>query len=80
MCNNHDMKEFLVDLLQNKNILMFAAAISYILGLFAYFTDKPILFAGIFTISSLVLLLKNFPWKIVLLWVFIFYVAFLMQV
>lgn len=76
MCNNHDMKEFLADLLQNKNILMFAAAISYILGLFAYFTDKPILFAGIFTISSLVLLLKNFPWKIVLLWVFIFYVAF----
>jgi len=70
------MEKIFGDLLQNKNVLMFAAAISYILGLFAYFTDKPILFAGIFTVLSVGLLLKNFPVKIVILWIAIFYFAF----
>lgn len=64
------------DLLQNKNVLMFMATVSYILGLFAYFTDRPVLFAGIFTIGSLLCLLKDLPPKIVLIWIGIFYFAF----
>lgn len=70
------MNEFFNELLQNKNFLMFAATVSYVLGLFAYFTDKPILFAGIFTFASVILLFKNFPWKIILIWIGIFYFAF----
>ena len=70
------MKEMINDLLQNKNFLMFAVTISYVLGLFAYFTDRPILFAGIFTIASLLLLLKDISYKIILVWIGIFYFAF----
>lgn len=76
MCNNLVMKEIFNDLFQNKNTLMFAVAIFYILGLFAYFTDKPILFSGIFTVLAILLLLKNVSWKIILLWVLIFYFGF----
>lgn len=64
------------DWLQNKNVLMFMATISYVLGLFAYFTDRPILFAGIFTVISLLFLLKDLTPKIVLIWIGIFYFAF----
>lgn len=61
---------------QNKNFLMFTAAISYILGLYAYFTGEPLLFAGILTIISALLLIKNAPHKIIILWVLLFYSAF----
>ena len=71
------MKEIFEGLIQNKNFLMFSAAMSYILGLYACFTDKSILFASIVTITSIVLLLKNFPAKIVFLWITMFYLAFL---
>ena len=70
------MKEILSDLFQNKNFLMFSATVSYVMGLFAYFTDKPILFSGIFTLFSLVLLLKEINYKIVILWISIFYIGF----
>ena len=70
------MKKILDDLLQNKNFLMFAVSISYVLGLFAYFTDKPVLFAAIFTIGSLFLILKEIPYKVILIWVGVFYFAF----
>ena len=71
------MKEIFSDLVQNKNFLMLALTISYVLGLFAYFTDKPVLFAGIFTLASLVLLLKEFSPKIVMVWITVFYIGFL---
>ena len=70
------MKEMLYDLFRNKNFLMFAATVSYVLGLFAYFTDTPILFAGIFTLVSLFLLLKDIPKKFVFVWIGIFYFGF----
>ena len=70
------MKEIMNDLFQNKNFLMFMATVSYVLGLFAYFTDKPVLFAGIFTIFSVILLLKDIPKKYILIWISIFYFAF----
>ena len=70
------IKEILNDLFQNKNFLMFIATVSYVLGLFAYFTDKPILFAGIFTVVSLFLLLKDIPKKYVIIWIGIFYFGF----
>lgn len=66
----------LTDLFQNRNFLMFAATISYVLGLFAYFIDKPVLFAGIFTLGSVILLIKEIPWKYVLIWIGIFYFGF----
>ncbi|MCD8377595.1 MAG: DNA internalization-related competence protein ComEC/Rec2 [Candidatus Gastranaerophilales bacterium] len=70
------MKKIFGDLLQSKNTLMFAAVMSYIFGLFAYFCDKPILFAGVFTAVSVFLLIKNLPAKFVMLWIFIFYFGF----
>lgn len=70
------MKEIMNDILQNKNILMLAVTVSYVLGLYAYFTDKPILFAGIFTVCSLLLLLKDVSYKIILIWIGIFYFGF----
>lgn len=70
------MKEIFSELIQNKNFIMFASAVAYVLGLFAYFTDKPILFAGIFTLCSLLLIIKKFPYKTILVWIAIFYFAF----
>lgn len=70
------MKEIFGEMLQNKNFLMFAATVSYVLGLFAFFTDKPVLFAGIFTLFSVLLLFKDFPRKIVIIWIAIFYFGF----
>lgn len=71
------MQEIIYEFLQNKNFLMFASAISYVLGLFAYFTERPIWFGFIFTILSLLLILKKIPYKIVLIWIIIFYIGFL---
>ncbi|MCM1264587.1 MAG: DNA internalization-related competence protein ComEC/Rec2 [Candidatus Gastranaerophilales bacterium] len=70
------MEKIFGDFIQNKNVLMFTSAIAYIMGLYAYFTDKPILFAGIFTSVVVILLLKNFPLKIASVWIIIFYFAF----
>lgn len=71
------MKDIFNDLFQNKNFLMLATTISYILGLFAFFTDKPILFAGIFTLFSLFLIIKEINYKMILIWITIFYIGFL---
>ncbi len=71
------MKKIFGEFIQNKNVLMFTSAIAYIMGLYAYFTDKPVLFAGIFTAVVVSLLFKDFPIKIALVWVTIFYLAFL---
>ncbi len=71
------MKEIFNECLQNKNFLMFVATVSYVLGLFAYFTDKPVLFAAIFTTVSLALILKECPLKMVIIWISIFYLGFL---
>ena len=70
------MKEIFSDLVQNKNFLMFAVTISYVLGLFAYFTDKPLLFAGIFTLASVILILKDVNYKLILVWITVFYIGF----
>ena len=70
------MKEIFNDLFQNKNFLMFTATLSYVLGLFAYFTDRPVLFAGIFTVFSVILLIREVNFKIVLLWTAVFYIGF----
>ncbi|MCR5265923.1 MAG: DNA internalization-related competence protein ComEC/Rec2 [Cyanobacteria bacterium RUI128] len=55
---------------------MFAATVSYVFGLFAYFIDKPVLFAGIFTLASVILLIKEIPGKYVLIWIGVFYFGF----
>jgi len=70
------MKEVFNELLQNKNFLMFALVVFYVLGLFAYFTDKPVLIASIVMICSLILIIKDFPYKKVLIWIMIFYFGF----
>lgn len=71
------MKEFFNEWLQNKNFLMFAFTVSYVLGLFSYFSDKPVLFASIYTVILIALLLKDFPYKIVLIWISVFYLGFI---
>lgn len=70
------MKKIFGDIVQNKNFLMFTTTIAYIMGLYAYFTDKPVLFASIFTITLVVLLLKDFPVRTGILWLTVFYLAF----
>lgn len=71
------MEKILGDFVQNKNVVMFTTVIAYILGLFAYFSDNPILFASIVTTIIVVLLFKNFSIKIAMIWLFMFYLAFL---
>ena len=71
------MKEIFNEWLQNKNFLMFAFTVSYVLGLFSYFSDKPVLISGIFTVLMIILLIKEFPYKVILVWVGIFYFGFI---
>ncbi len=71
------MKNMFEELIQNKNFLMFSTTIVYVLGLFAYFSDKPIVLASIFTVSAIVLLIKEFSYKVILVWVAVFYFGFL---
>jgi hypothetical protein len=66
------MEKILGDFVQNKNVVMFTTVIAYILGLFAYFSDNPILFASIVTTIIVVLLFKNFSIKIAMVWLFMF--------
>lgn len=70
------MKEMINELLQNKNFLMFAITVSYVLGLFAYFTNSPVLFGSIITVFALILILKDVSYKVVLVWTAVFYLGF----
>lgn len=70
------MKEVFNELLQNRNFLMFAFTVSYVLGLFAFFTGKPVLFSGIVTLLAIILILKEFPYKQILVWIAVFYLGF----
>ena len=70
-------KSVINEIFQNKNIIMFSATLFYILGLYAYFTHLTIQITAIITLLSLILVFKNIisP-KLVLSWIFIFYIGF----
>ncbi|MBR1908707.1 DNA internalization-related competence protein ComEC/Rec2 [bacterium] len=71
-------KNFLNELFQNKNTIMFSTTLIYILGLYAYFTKMPLIFSGIITVSALFLIFKRLiSVKLILFWIFIFYAGFL---
>ena len=70
------MKKIFNELVQNNNVLMFVATVFYVLGLYAYFTDSPVVFALIVTLILVFLLLKEFSYKLIILWLAIFYFGF----
>ncbi len=73
----NNFKENLRDISQNKNFLMFITSIIYILGLFAYFNNCPIGLSIFVSVILLFLFIKSyFNWKILLLWLLIFYFGF----
>lgn len=71
------VRDFLNSAVQKKFFVMFFTCVIYILGLCAYFTEKPILFAFPITILGIFMILKNYlsP-KMVLFWFFVFFFAF----
>lgn len=62
---------------QKKFFLMFFTCVIYIMGLFAYFFDKGILFASLILLLGLFVIIRDYlsP-KLVLFWYFIFLFAF----
>ncbi len=73
----NNFKDSLRDISQNKNFLMFITSIMYILGLFAYFNNCPIGLSIFVSVILLFLFIKSyFNWKILLLWLLIFYFGF----
>lgn len=70
------MEKFLSDIIQNKNIIMLSMTLVYILGLYAFFTDAPIMFCGIFTVFIVLVLLRFNNLKLPLVYLFIFYFGF----
>jgi len=70
-------KETVRDFLQNKNFVMFFTSLIFMSGVLACFYGYGILFAAIFTISFVILLLlKMFSIKRILFLTFIFYCGF----
>lgn len=70
------MNKFLSELYQNKNVLMLSLSIVYILGLYAFFTESPILFGAIFTVFLVFLVIKFNNLKLPLVYIFLFYFGF----
>lgn len=70
------MNRFLSELYQNKNYVMLTVVIAYILGLYAFFTDLPIVFGGILTVITLIIILKFNNLKLPLLYLILFYIGF----
>ena len=65
------------NILQNKNFLMFITALIFMSGILAYFNDNAVLYAGILTALSIILIVKNYiPLKYIILWLIIFYFGF----
>lgn len=63
--------------LQNRNVVMFITAVLFMCGILAYFHDTAFLCAVIFTVLSVIFIIKNIiPLKYILFWVVIFYLGF----
>ncbi len=70
-------QEYVRDILQNKNFVMFVASIVFMIGILACFYGFGVLFAAIFTICMIVLLyLRLFSIRRVLVFALIFYSGF----
>lgn len=72
------LKEFCVNVTQNKNTVMFISVGVYILALYSVLSGFSQVFALAFTLFAVVLILKNlFPLKYIIIWVLIFYLGIL---
>lgn len=71
------VRNFLNEAVQKKFFLMFFTCVIYIIGLFAYFCDKAVLFASIILVIGIFAIIKDYlsP-KLVLFWYFMFFFAF----
>ncbi|MBQ3311152.1 DNA internalization-related competence protein ComEC/Rec2 [bacterium] len=71
------LKQILNYAAQNKNLLMFVTALLYILGISAYFSNTGIVLSIIVSLLGIISICKNFfPPKLILFWIFIFYLGF----
>ncbi len=72
-------KEFINDLLQNKNFVMFLTSVFFMTGILSYFAQKEILSAIIITfILAVSLLFKILDIKRVIIFAFVFYFGFIL--
>ncbi len=63
--------------LQNKNAVMFITAIIFMCGILSFFNDNGILCAGILTVVSIFMIIRNYlPAKYIIFWIVIFYLGF----
>ncbi|HPT41926.1 MAG TPA: DNA internalization-related competence protein ComEC/Rec2 [Candidatus Gastranaerophilaceae bacterium] len=71
------IRDYINSAAQKKYFLMFFTSVIYILGLFAYFSQKSIEFSFVLLIIAIFAILKNYisP-KLALFWYFVFFFAF----
>lgn len=70
-------KEIIRDFLQNKNVVMFMTSLVFMIGVLSYFYGFGIIFASVFTCFLIILLyLKLFSIRRVLVLIFVFYCGF----
>lgn len=70
------MEKYITEMLRNKNYIMLTITGVYILGLYAFFTDKPIVFGGIFTVFTIAMALRLNNLKFPLIYFLLFYFGF----
>ena len=70
------MNNFFSEMFQNKNFIMLSLSIVYILGLFAFFTDSSILFAGVFTLLIIIMALRLNSLRMPIIYLLLFYFGF----
>ncbi len=72
------VKNKVLEVLQNKNAVMFITALIFMAGILSFFNDNGIICAGILTIIAVAAIIKSFiPIKYVFFWILIFYLGFL---
>lgn len=71
------VRKYILDLLQNKNSVMFITAMIFIIGVMSYFNDCAIVSGLLISLLLIIFLLKNIiSIKYAILWIFIFYIGF----
>ena len=70
------MKELSEKISINKNVSMLSITLLYILGLYGYFTDEPIIFSAIVTVLAVLTLIRTNRLKYAVVMLSIFYTGF----
>lgn len=61
---------------ENKNLKLLSITLVYILGLYGYFSDNPVLFSGIVSLLVVILVIRNNDIKYGLIYLLVFYVGY----